>query len=302
VILTAANASFSVGTCVWAVRHYGVRWPSGARVRGLYRRMLPFAVMVLFSTALDRYDYLVVEAIGSDETIGLYGGVLRLFSAIQSLVPALALAFGCEMLATRDDETLARYARHAMDLTSAFVLAMAVGSWFVAPDLLAIVYDDTYRRAAPALALLCFSAAPYSVIVVVGWYVLMTRDRASVVAKSLAVGLGVGAIVAVLFAAGPSSLGGIAASVVIGKAVTAVLVYRAAADLVGKKFWRPVLLNAVAAAVMGAVLVATKPANLAWPYTIAIGAVVFAALQIALRGKAGLRRSLSMRSDTKPAI
>jgi O-antigen/teichoic acid export membrane protein len=297
-ILMGANASFSLGTFAWAVSRFGLRWPSAPRVRALYGRLMPYMLMAALTAALDRYDYLVVEHFGSPEAVGLYGGVLRLFTSLQALIPTLAIAFGSEMLAIRDDETMARYARHAIDLTSAFVLACAVGVWFVAGDVLALIYDDGYRSVANVLALLCLSLVPYIMIVVVGWYVLITRDRIKALAAALAVGLAVSVAIAVTTASG-WGLTAIAWSVVAGKTVAAVCIGAAARGVIGRRELRPALSNLATALGMGAALVAAMPLGLPWPATIVLGGGVFIALQLALRG--GPRRLRAMLKPPRAA-
>lgn len=224
VLLMAGNAILSLGSFVLATKHWRPILPQWADLRQTYAALKPFALMTLLTYALDKFDFNIIEAYLPKDAVGQYGGLIRIYLSLQAIVPALALAFGSEMLSTKDDASFKRQGEAALLVLAFSMLPLTFGSWFVAPSLLTLIYDQSFARLSLEFFLMCLALLPYSLFIVYGHHALVTRGKASQVVIAMALGLTAGIACGIALVADFGIIGG-AIAVLVAKTVAALAVW-----------------------------------------------------------------------------
>jgi len=272
-LLVGTNAVYCLGTFSAGVRKWRPTLPSFSEVVRAYRAVLPFAIAVILWYGLEKFDYMLVESNSTPTDIGLYGAMSRVFLSIQALLPALALAFGVEMLGARDHESFSRQVERSLGLLAIVVAPIALGVWFVSEALLTTLYDSSYMGAAAAFNLLCISSIPYAIIVVIGIQALTTRGSIRRVNAAMAIGLTLG--IGAGFALVPKyGMTGAASAVLIAKIGTMIVILPTISQFIAPR--RLLLVTGpsfVAATLMAFVLTFSKIDSL-W-LTLSVGAAVY---------------------------
>lgn len=191
-LLVGTNVVYSVATFVNACSSWRPILPTVQTIRSLYRSIAPYSLLIFLFFSLERFDLLFIENFFGVGAVGLYGGASRIFLSLHTLIPALALAFGAEMLSLSDDDAFSRQLTHSVAVVSTFVFPVAIGSWFVAGDLLTLIYDPTYHEVARAFSILCLGLIPQMIFYTCGMNALLPRGHIRWVNLTLIVGLMVG--------------------------------------------------------------------------------------------------------------
>lgn len=121
--------------------------------RKMLRASLPLAVGLLLAAAVNRIDFIMLERMASIESVGLYGAAYRVTSMLEkfplfvmsTLYPIMSRLAVDDRLRLRQVYTRALWRFAAIGI----ILAALVAA--VAPWLLATVFGEPYRAAAPAL-------------------------------------------------------------------------------------------------------------------------------------------------------
>ena len=163
-----------------------------ARWRRLLRAALPLAVGLLLVSVVSRIDFIMLERMASIESVGLYGAAYRITSMLEKfpLFVMSTLYPIMSRLAVDDVPRLRDVYVRALWRFAAVGLALGVLVAVIAPWLLATVFGEPYRAAAPALRWL--------VVATVCLYLAMTGGNlliASGRAKDNVVALAAGAAV-----------------------------------------------------------------------------------------------------------
>ena len=282
IILVGSNSFISLSSFIWTIRNYGFSWPRVDAVKKLFFRMRPYLFMVFWIAVMERFDYFFVERFFSTEQVGLYGGTLRVYLAVQAMIPALALAFGSEILSLTDRNLKSRRCRQAIDFTTALALAVITGGAFVAGDGLAYLYDETFRPLAVVFSVLTIGLLPYCFIAILGNYLLLAAEQVRFLGLATA-GAAIVSVIAAVILTPILGIVGLALALLLGKVVLAATVYQRSSTFIDNDFWSAISRNVATCLPMALVLFLGDVAAIHWMVQIVLAGGTFLVVQFLMR-------------------
>jgi O-antigen/teichoic acid export membrane protein len=188
--LLAAELCGVLVTWLLARRLVRIPWRCDpAQWRVLMRAALPLAVGILLASVVNRIDFIMLERMASIEDVGLYGAAYRVTSMLEKF-PLFVMATLYPIMSRLAVEDVARlrevYVR-AIWRFAAIGVILGAAVAIAAPALLASVFGEPYRAAAPALRwLVCATGCLY--LAMTGGNLLIASGRARDNAVALAAG------------------------------------------------------------------------------------------------------------------
>lgn len=132
-----------------------------ARWRALLASAAPVGATLLLVAVVNRIDFIMLEQMTTLADVGLYSAAYRVTNLLERF-PILVMATlypVMSKLAVEDWPRLRQVYHRALWQLGAMALPMGVVTWLAAPWLLAALFGEDYRAAAPALRYLVLSTA-----------------------------------------------------------------------------------------------------------------------------------------------
>jgi O-antigen/teichoic acid export membrane protein len=268
-------------------------WPA------LLRASLPFGVIGFALGLSYKFDSVLLNIFRTDAETGYYSAAYNLvFSAAvfsnifnTSLYPSLARQ------AVNDPGKLPKIYQRSLGYLIVLALPIAVGVWALADQLVLLLFKAAYQPATPALQIVIW-VLPWMFASEFLGYIVLISGQEKYVARSVLISTGFN-VVLNLFMVPVFGFIGAAVMTVLTEVVLVgqyVLILR---SLIKEFNWSKILLRPiVAAAIMGAVVIALRPLPLA--LNVAVGALVYGGLLLAL-GVLGKDEMSFLRSLRRPA-
>lgn len=273
------NALVAVGTGFYAYRQLGFIKIDGQRLRQILRGALPFALIVLLTTLLDRADLFLVESWFGLSAAGVYAGPAKVAQSLSFLISALALPFYAETLKLQDQKSLGKHAALSIWLLSALLAPVMFGTPFIDRQIIQLIFPGSAQSAEYLLSWLCLSMFGNLFVAVYGLQILMSKSRPWPVVGGALMALvtlvGVGYLTKAAFGLQALALAMVLAKLVFG----GFCAVRARSEL-ARLPWRPLFMPMLAGMAMGGGLALLRLDSL-WAQT-ACGGVLYMASLITL--------------------
>jgi O-antigen/teichoic acid export membrane protein len=261
-----------------------LRWPAmiaPADVRKeIRRRSLTFTTQDIFGLVLARADVLILAALTTDAIVGQYGAAYRLFEATTFINVALAGAFNAmyTYLGPATDPSLPAVFQRSIKLCLALLLPIGVTLGLLADPLCRAFFGDAFADAAAPLRLLAPVVVLFGVMVLCSGLVLSrSRPRRMVYTVAIAAVVNIGLNLALIPSLEES---GAALAMLLSLIVYVAIAFTQARIEVGPMNWVSMLAApAVAATAMAPPLLLLSGV---WPVAIAVGAIVYVAVFMAV--------------------
>jgi O-antigen/teichoic acid export membrane protein len=301
IIATLLGVALMTYVCWRGVQRLGIHpvravaqtWPA------LLRASLPFGVIGFALGLSYKFDSVLLNIFRTDAETGYYNAAYNLvFSAAvfsnifnTSLYPSLARQ------AVNDPGQLPKIYQRSLGYLILLALPIAVGVWALADQLVLLLFKAAYQPATPALQIVIW-VLPWMFASEFLGYIVLISGQEKYVARSVLISTGFN-VVLNLFMVPVFGFIGAAVMTVLTEVVLVgqyVLILR---SLIKEFNWSKILLRPiVAAAIMGAVVIALRPLPLA--LNVAVGALVYGGLLLAL-GVLGKDEMSFLRSLRRPA-
>jgi O-antigen/teichoic acid export membrane protein len=301
IIATLLGVALMTYVCWRGVQRLGIHpvravaqtWPA------LLRASLPFGVIGFALGLSYKFDSVLLNIFRTDAETGYYNAAYNLvFSAAvfsnifnTSLYPSLARQ------AVSDPGQLPKIYQRSLGYLILLALPIAVGVWALADQLVLLLFKAAYQPATPALQIVIW-VLPWMFASEFLGYIVLISGQEKYVARSVLISTGFN-VVLNLFMVPVFGFIGAAVMTVLTEVVLVgqyVLILR---SLIKEFNWSKILLRPiVAAAIMGAVVIALRPLPLV--LNVAVGALVYGGLLLAL-GVLGKDEMSFLRSLRRPA-
>jgi O-antigen/teichoic acid export membrane protein len=301
IIATLLGVALMTYVCWRGVQRLGIHpvravaqtWPA------LLRASLPFGVIGFALGLSYKFDSVLLNIFRTDAETGYYNAAYNLvFSAAvfsnifnTSLYPSLARQ------AVNDPGQLPKIYQRSLGYLILLALPIAVGVWALADQLVLLLFKAAYQPATPALQIVIW-VLPWMFASEFLGYIVLISGQEKYVARSVLISTGFNValnlvMVPVFGFVGAAVMTVLTEVVLVGQYV---LILR---SLIKEFNWSKILLRPiVAAAIMGAVVIALRPLPLA--LNVAVGALVYGGLLLAL-GVLGKDEMSFLRSLRRPA-
>lgn len=266
----------------------------------LLRASLPFGIIGFTLGLSYKFDSVLLNIFRSDAETGYYNAAYNLvFSAAlfsnvfnTSLYPSLARQ------ASSSPNALPRIYERALRYLVIVSLPIAVGSWALADQLVPFLYKASYLPAVPAMQMIMWVVPLMYASEFLG-YIVVIAGKESRVARAVMISTSINVAANLLLVPRFGFLAAAAMTV----ATEAVLVgqYAWMSRAVLKQFnWGPVLVRpALAAAIMGAIVIAARPLPVLANVVIGIAGYTVALVALGVVGKDEIRFVQELRQKTE---
>lgn len=142
------------------------------QLKGFVERLkssYPYALLIFLMALYTRVDSVMLQQLVGDLENGIYSQAFRLLDAINQpayLFSVLLLPMFSGMLARK--ESVTALSKLAFSLLFVMGLAISVATYFAAPELMALLYDNHSASSAPVLQALLFSSLAFGTTFVFG--------------------------------------------------------------------------------------------------------------------------------------
>jgi O-antigen/teichoic acid export membrane protein len=222
----------------------------------LLRDGIPLGVAGVLNMAVFRIDFVLLQILTGSRAVGMYGAAYRFLESFLFVAWTLTSVVLPRMSRQGAGSRVARTHGLTLALILSFYLPFAVGSWFLAPWAVTLLFSERYEPAAQAVPWLTSAAVFYGIAYLSRVTVIGVGSRQRVVwiaAVALAVN-----VVANLLVIPRYGFTGAAIATFATEVLEAALLVRLVVQVTGSTpFHRALVVPVVAAAVMGAVLWAT---------------------------------------------
>jgi O-antigen/teichoic acid export membrane protein len=253
ILMLGANSAVSVASACWILPHLGFKFMPWSECWGLLKQASGYALVVFLYPLFERFDILVVEKTLSPELLGSYTAPWRLVMSLVPLFMVIAHTFLAENLAEKDQGGIAKGAHQALYLSLILTVPVVIASPFVAPDILALVFEDSLRAAGPLFTIFSASILAEVFVCILGMQILLLRGELRYLALTLAIGILLGSAMAWMVQETYGAIGSAWAAFV-GRSITVLLIASRMIPILRSLPWRDYLAIPVSAAVMGFVL------------------------------------------------
>ena len=198
--LTAITASYPLSALMalplvlWIVRRWsptlGPLWDRGESLR-LIREAWPLAAGTLFHYTSWRFPPLLLALVRDDAEVGYFGAAFRLIEPL-GFVPAIFVSAIFPILSAtygRDDERFRSAIQKVFLLLFLLACPLGVGTVFVAPHLLRLLYGATFDPAAAMLSVLIWTSA-FNFLNFLFFSIFTSLNRQQEVTRIAGLGLG----------------------------------------------------------------------------------------------------------------
>ncbi|MEK7570306.1 MAG: flippase [Patescibacteria group bacterium] len=131
-------------------------------VRTIFREGWPVALSIAFNLVYFKADTLILSAVRPASEVGLYGSaykVLEVLATIPAMVAGLLMPLLAAAYARQEQDRLRDILQRAVDTVSLLAIPLAIGTGFVAQQVMLLVGGPDYVGAANALTLLMIATA-----------------------------------------------------------------------------------------------------------------------------------------------
>jgi O-antigen/teichoic acid export membrane protein len=163
-----------------------------SKLKEIAFKSTPYALVIVFTTLLDRIDLFLVERWFGLEAAGVYAGPAKIIQSITLLVIGIAVPIYAELLKVDDKEDLSKHIGLSLWITTTIVSPIIFGIPFIEHDVLGIVFTDLPSSADGLLTIQSLGLIGSILIVVFGFQLLMSKSKPWAIIS--------GALVALIFA------------------------------------------------------------------------------------------------------
>ena len=229
------------------------------QLKGFLQRLkssYPYALLIFLMALYTRVDSVMLQQLVGDLENGIYSQAFRLLDAINQpayLFSVLLLPMFSGMLARK--ESVTALSKLAFSLLFVMGLTISIATYFAAPDLMAMLYDNHSASSAPVLQALLFSTLAFGTTFVFGT-LLTAKGDLKLLNKVAFVGFLLNVILNLLLIPFYGALGAALATVFTQSAAALVQMYLCFKNLqmkYGFQFWLRITLYS-AFAIAGSVL------------------------------------------------
>ena len=270
-----ANALICVFTGIYSLRMFPLLMPKKKDLWTVFKASRVYAVIVVMMVFFERIDLIIVEKMFGIKGVGLYSGPLRLIHSANQLISAAALPFFSEVVAITDKDSLAKHTRYAVFVLMLVLAPSVAGIWFVDQHILELIFSSEYAQMNRVLSFLMAGMLCLAMILVFGHNILLIRNAQSKMIISLALG-GATAIILAFQLGEQWQYEGIAASMFLGKLVTALMTAYFAKKYISYFPWADFFKTGLAGGIMATVLWLASPGD--FLITLLIGALTYSLL------------------------
>ena len=131
-------------------------------VRTIFREGWPIALSIAFNLVYFKADTLILSAVRPASEVGFYGSaykVLEVLATVPAMVAGLLMPILAAAYAARDSERFRNILQRTVDTIGLLAIPLAVGTGFVARQVMLLVGGPAYVAAAPVLTLLMVATA-----------------------------------------------------------------------------------------------------------------------------------------------
>ena len=267
------NALISIGTGLISFRFLKfsrLAWP---RIKEIFYKASPFALLVLVITILERADIFAVERSYGLAVAGAYAGPAKVVQSLSMVISSLSLPFFAEILKVNDRDTLAKHVSLSLWCLSALIAPIVFGMPFIEADVIHILFTNVSSSVDHIVSLLSVGMIGTIFVSVFGLQLLMAKGRPWPIVKACLVYV-VLVPLAIWMGRDQFGLQAVALSVIVGKILVGLACLYAAKGYLPKIPWLTFFKPFMAGACMGLVLWLSHLDGLI--LNIAVGGVAYA--------------------------
>lgn len=268
------NGLISLATVALNAKLIKLRWPARSTMKRVFLQSAPFALVSFLLLLSERIDFLAVGYYLPHTAAGLYTGAMRIPQAIFPLVAAIANVFFSESVGESSRASLTSHARTALWLGVGLTLPIALGSFFIGQDILALL-GESFTNGASVFSILTVQLILQVGLLIFGINVLLIRGKIREVIISLGCGCLVTFVITTLIGHKYGSLG-IALSAVAGRTVAVASLIYVARAYIDSVWSRQLSRTLLAAGILLVVLVLTTSLLPLWQFIFGIMTYVIA--------------------------
>lgn len=253
VLTLLSNAIINGLTCMMVLRKFPLRRPSFIRMKSVFKRSAPFAIILALTGFFDRIDMLLVEQSGGPEAAGLYAAPARLTHSLMQISNAIILTFFSEMVILRQSTAIRKHLSLGSLLLVYWCGPLIVGGLFVGKDILEFLFGPDYQSASHILVILLITLLPSSLILAFGMQILVLHKKIRYLSLSLTAGI-IPALIPALSPGDNWSSEEIALMLLSGKCTALMLIAHKVLRITGFFPWRALAQGLIPALSMGSLL------------------------------------------------
>jgi O-antigen/teichoic acid export membrane protein len=183
------NVLLSIYTGVITYKDLQLTQVAIAGLKNIVVRSLPFALILLFITVLERMDIFMVERWFGFEGAGVYAGPARVTQSLTLLISALAVPFYAETLKVTSKDSLYKHISLSLWFFSVLVAPAIFGIPFIETSVLRILFTDLPATASSLLSITAVGMTGSLLISVFGLQVLIAKGKPWPVVYGAALGI-----------------------------------------------------------------------------------------------------------------
>lgn len=155
----------------------------------------PIALSIAFNLLYLKTDIIVLSVFRSPEEVGLYGAAYKVVEVLMNfpiIFAGILLPLLTRFWKAQQKQEFAHLIQQGFDAMSLFALPMAVGTIFVASDLMALIAGESFRDSGLLLQLLIFATATIFLGAVFSHAIVaLNKQKATIWVYALAAAIGV---------------------------------------------------------------------------------------------------------------
>jgi O-antigen/teichoic acid export membrane protein len=179
VLSVGANGLIAVMTFIYNFKRYPLSLPSWRSLVGRFTKSLPFALLYFWSVAWLTFDLVIAEHFFGRDGAAMYGANLRMVAAVVNLLNAVCLVFFSEVVGSKSREELSKLVNISILAVFMISLPVAVGAWFTSKEIILLVLSPEFLDQYMVFNLLFTGIVAHSVIIIIGYHLLLYRNKAS---------------------------------------------------------------------------------------------------------------------------
>ncbi|WP_141732124.1 lipopolysaccharide biosynthesis protein [Oligoflexus tunisiensis] len=253
-LMIGASAGVSVASAIWMLPRIGLHLVPLQDCWNLLKKASGLAVVVFLYPLYERFDILVAEKIQDAELLGSYIAPWRLVMSLVPIFMVIATTFLSENIAARDQKAVEKGSHYALFLSLILTFPVCVAAPFLGGDILAFVFDDSLRDAAPLFTIFTASILAEVFVCILGMQILLLRRDLVWLAMSMGTGILVGSLGAYALQDSHGAIGN-AMGAVLGRILTVGIICYRIPSILRSLPWRDYLAIPVGAVVMGLSLI-----------------------------------------------
>jgi O-antigen/teichoic acid export membrane protein len=171
------NAVISLATGLYSFRELAFSPIVSSRLKDIFRRSTPFALIVLLVAMLDRIDIFLVERWFGLGVAGIYSGPAKVVQSLSMIISSLALPFYAEILNVHEKKVLYKHVSLSLWCLSALISPIIFGLPFIETEVIQTIFTNLPKSADQLVSLLSIGMIGTVLLSVFGLQILMSKSR-----------------------------------------------------------------------------------------------------------------------------